>query len=275
MRLTGVSDVLGKSMIKNAKMAWLIAVVVSTMVGSVRAEVVQQVLEYRAGEAVLEGVLFRDDSQQQAAPGMLVAHQWTGISDHELARARRLAQLGYVVLCVDVYGKGVRPAVLEAGKVAGLYKSNRPLLRERMLAGLNALKSQPQVDAKRIGAMGFCFGGTAVLELARSGAEVRAIVSFHGGLDSPRPEDGQAIRGHLLICHGAADPYVPASDIGAFFAEMAQAKVGVTFIAYPGAVHSFTQVSAGSDVSKGAAYQREADESSWQTTVDFLAKELN
>lgn len=272
--LTDWAAVLKNSMI-NLLSRWCRAFVcLGAMCFCARAEVVQQDLEYRSGEAVLAGVLFRDDAQKALQPGMLVAHQWTGISAHELERARRLAQQGYVVLCVDIYGKGIRPAVPEAGKVAGSYKSNRPLLRERMLAGLNALKAQPLVDAKRLGAMGFCFGGTAVLELARSGADVRAVVSLHGGLDSPQPADGQAIKGRLLICHGAADPYVAAADIGAFFAEMAQAKVGLTFIAYPGAVHSFTQVSAGNDASKGAAYQQEADEASWKTTMEFLSKEL-
>ena len=197
-------------------------------------------------------------------------HQWTGISEHEKAAARRLAELGYNVLVADIYGKGVRPLPPEAGKVAGGYKSNRTLLRARVNAGLDVLAKDPRTAPGKLAAVGYCFGGTAALELARSGAKLKAVVTFHGGLDSPTPADGRNIRARVLALHGADDPFVPAKDVDAFEREMRGAKVDYRLVRYPGAVHSFTHREAGNENSKGAAYNEAADKASWSEMRDFL-----
>jgi dienelactone hydrolase len=182
-----------------------------------------------------------------------------------------LAELGYNVLVADVYGKGVRPQPPAAGQEAGKYKKDRALLRARLTAALDVLKQDARTNAAQLAATGYCFGGTSVLELARSGADLKGVVSFHGGLDSPTPADGKNIKGKVLALHGADDPYVPAKDVAAFEKELKDAKVSYQLIKYPGAVHSFTHKEAGSDNSKGAAYNEAADKASWSEMKSFLA----
>ena len=204
-------------------------------------------------------------------PGILVVHQWLGLTDYEKHRAEMLAQLGYVAFCADIYGKGVRPAKHAGSRgPGGKYKNDRPLLRARVNAGLAVLR-QPLVDPKRIAAIGYCFGGTTVIELARSGADIAGIVSFHGGLDSPTPADGKNIKCKVLVCHGADDPFSSPEDIAAFENEMRTAGVDWQLIQYGGAVHSFTQPMAGNDNSKGAAYNEKADKRSWEAMKQFFA----
>jgi dienelactone hydrolase len=206
-------------------------------------------------------------------PGVLIVHQWMGLTDYEKKRAEMLAQLGYVAFCADIYGKSVRPQTTqEAGALAGKYKSDRQLLRARANAGLNALRAQPLVDQKRIAAIGYCFGGTTVIELARSGAELNGVVSFHGGLDSPIPADGKNIKCKVLACHGADDPSEKPDDLAAFEDEMRSASVDWRLIQYGGAVHAFTQWNAGNDNSKGAAYNERADKRSWEDMKLFFAE---
>ena len=144
------------------------------------------------------------------------------------------------------------------------------MLRSRVTAALGVLRDQPSCDSERIAAIGYCFGGLTVLELARSGAAVAGVVSFHGGLDSPTPADAKQIRGKVLVLHGADDPHVPPADVAAFQAEMRAAGVNWQFTAYGGAVHSFTNPNAGNDNSKGVAYNAQADRRSWQAMTNFL-----
>lgn len=239
------------------------------------AEIKTKTVEYQEGGTTLEGVLVWDDAVKTPRPGVLVVHQWLGVTDYEKRRAAQLAQLGYVAFCADIYGKGVRPKdTKEAGVEATKYKSDRKLLRARVNAGLAALKKSELVDGGHVGAIGYCFGGTTVIELARSGADIAGVVSFHGGLDSPAPADGKNIKGKVLALHGADDPFVPAKDLAAFEEEMRQAKVDWTLIKFGGAVHSFTQPMAGNDNSKGAAYNENADHRSWKAMELFLAGAL-
>lgn len=248
----------------------LTCLAIGTFSRPVHAAIVEQAVEYKAGTVVCEGWQAYDDALKGPRPAILVVHQWTGISASEKMRARMLAELGYHVLVADVYGKGVRPAPPAAGQEAGKYKRDRALLRERLTAALEVLKQDPRTDSAKIAATGYCFGGTAVLELARTGANLKGVVSFHGGLDSPTPADGKNIKGKVLALHGADDPYVAAKDIAAFEAEMKSAKVDYQLIKYPGAVHSFTHQEAGNDNSKGAAYNAAADKASWQEMKTFL-----
>ena len=247
------------------------AVVGVLAAGSAAAAVTTAEVEYRQGDTVLQGFVAYDDAIEGRRPGVLIVHQWMGPTDYERGRAEQLAALGYVAFVADVYGKGVRPADTgEAGKLSGMYKKDRALLRERVAAGLAALRSSERVDPDRIAAIGYCFGGTAVLELARSGADVAGVVSFHGGLDSPTPEDGSNIEARVLVLHGADDPFVPDADIAAFQKELRDAKVDWQMVYYSGAVHAFTQPMAGNDPSRGAAYDERADRRSWQAMRTFF-----
>jgi len=240
---------------------------------TVRAAIRTKTVEYKQGDTTLEGFVAYDDAIPVKRPGILVVHQWMGLTDYEKHRAEMLAQLGYVAFCADIYGKGVRPQnPREAGAQAGKYKSDRQLLRARVTAGLDALRQQPSVDSKRIAAIGYCFGGTTVLELARSGADIAGVVSFHGGLDAPDPNDGKNIKCKVLICHGADDPFSSPQDIAALEDEMRKGGVDWQLIKYGGAVHSFTQPMAGNDNSKGAAYNEKADKRSWAAMKEFFAE---
>lgn len=237
------------------------------------AEIKTETVEDKDGDTILEGFHAYDDSVSGKRPAVLVVHQWMGLTDHEKKRSEMLAKLGYNVFALDIYGKGIRPKdTQEAGKLAGKYKGDRELLRQRANAGLAWLKQNELTDMKRVAAIGFCFGGTTVIEMARSGADINGVVSFHGGLDSPKPEDGKNIKGKVLALHGADDPYVPAKDLAAFEEEMRNAKVDWQLVKYGGAVHSFTQKEAGNDNSKGAAYNEKADKRSWQAMQNFFAE---
>jgi dienelactone hydrolase len=232
-----------------------------------------ETVEYREGSTVLEGFLAYDDASSNSRPGVLIVHEWMGINDYTKRRAVMLAEMGYVAFAADIFGKGVRPtSVQEASEQAAKYKGDRPLLRARALAGLEQLKKNRLVDPKKIAAIGYCFGGTTALELARAGADVAGVVSFHGGLDMPNPDDTKNIKAKVLICHGGDDPYVPTEQVADFQNQLRQAKVDWQFIAYGGAVHSFTNPDAGNDPSKGAAYNANADRRSWEAMKQFFAE---
>jgi dienelactone hydrolase len=245
--------------------------------GNARAEIKTEVVEYNQADTALEGFLAYDDAVQGKRPAILVAHTWTGVSDFIRTRSTELAKMGYVVFAPDIYGKGVRPKPpVETRQEMGKYTGNRPLLRSRVQAGLDVLRANPMTDTGKVLAIGFCFGGTTVLELARTGADVLGVVSFHGGpLDSPTPDDARNIKGRVLVLHGADDPNVPASQVTAFEKEMRDAKVDWQLVAYGNTVHSFTDPAAGNDNSKGAAYNEKADKRSWIAMQDFFKEILS
>lgn len=242
---------------------------------SVRAAVQFNKVEYKQGDTVCEGLLVFDDLFQGKRSGVIIAHQWKGLTDYEKGRAEMLAMRGHVVLCADVYGKGVRADnPKDAAALAGKYKTDRPLLRARINAALDFLRAQERVNSAQIAAMGYCFGGTTVLELARSGADVKGVVSFHGGLSSPSASDAKNIKGKVLALHGADDPFVPEAEVLAFQKEMRDAKIDWQLVAYGGAVHSFTDRNAGNDNSKGSAYNAQADVRSWREMKMFFEEVL-
>jgi dienelactone hydrolase len=170
-----------------------------------------------------------------------------------------------------MYGKGVRPKNTdEAAAQASIYRKDRQLMRRRAQAGLQVLVDSKLVDSKRIAAIGYCFGGGTVLELARSGANLAGVVSFHGNLDTPNPADAKSIKGKVLVLHGGADPYVPTEQLAAFEKEMTDAGVDWQMVIYGGAVHSFTNADSGTDPAKGAAYNEQADKRSWLAMKQFF-----
>jgi dienelactone hydrolase len=235
------------------------------------AAIYKKELTYNIAGRDYEGYVAYDDALKGPRPGILVAHNWMGITDETRGRVDELARLGYVAFAVDIYGKGIRPKnQTEAGQLAGSFKKDRTLLRAHMQEGLAQLEKLPDVDKNKIAVIGYCFGGTAALELARAGAKANGFITFHGGLDSPKPEDGKRIKGKVLVLHGADDPFNPIADVTAFENEMRDNKVDWEMIKYGGAVHSFTEKGAGNDNSKGAAYNAEADQRSWIAMKDFL-----
>ena len=237
------------------------------------AKVKTEVVEYKQGDVVLQGYLSYDESITGKRPAVLVVHDWMGVSDDTKMRAEMLAGLGYVALTADIYGKGVRPKnAQEAQAEAGKYYKDRALWRARAKAGLDFLASRPEADPDRLAVMGYCFGGGTALELARSGAPVKGVVTFHGSLSSATPEEAKNIKGKVLVLHGADDPYVKQADVTAFMDEMRNGGVDWELVQYSGAVHAFTIKGAGTDNSKGAAYNAEADRRSWQAMKDFFSE---
>jgi dienelactone hydrolase len=239
-----------------------------------QATIHTETVDYKQDDAILEGFLAYDNSVSEKRPGVLIVHQWQGITDYEKMRAQQLAQLGYVAFCADIFGKGVRTkTVQEAAERAGKFRGgDRKLLRARVNAGLDELKKTPFVDARRIAAIGYCFGGTTVLELARSGAELNGVVSFHGGLDSSNPADGKNIRSKILVLAGADDPFQNPENLTAFEKEMRDSKVDWQITFYGGAVHAFTQPEVDKDNLDGAKYNERADKRSWEAMKTFFAE---
>ncbi len=238
-----------------------------------RAALRTEVVEYRQGGTVLEGYLAYDDAIAGKRPGVLVVHEWMGLNAYAKRRAEQLAGLGYVAFAADIYGKGVRAGdAKEAGALAGKYRGDRPLLRARAAAGLDVLRKNPMVDPGRVAAVGYCFGGTTVLELARSGADLSGVVSFHGGLDTPTPGDARNIKGKVLALQGADDPFAPAAQVAAFEDEMRKGGADWQLVLYGGAVHGFSNPDGGSDNSKGYAYNEKADRRSWDAMKAFFAE---
>jgi dienelactone hydrolase len=202
---------------------------------------------------------------------VLVVHAWMGLDDDAKKRAEMLAGMGYVAFAADIYGKGVRPKNRdEAAAQAGTFKKDRALLRKRVDAAFQEMIKHAKVDATKTAAIGYCFGGTTVLELARNGTKVGGVVSFHGGLDSPSPADGKNIKAKVLVLHGASDAGISATDKAAFEKELTDAKVDWQLVEYGGAVHCFTHKHAGSDPAKGCAYDANADARSWQAMKNFF-----
>jgi dienelactone hydrolase len=235
------------------------------------ANVIAETADYGPSDTPFEGFVAYDRRQQARRPGVLVLHTWRGLDDYIRRRTRMLAELGYVAFAGDIFGKGVRPKdVAERQALLDTYLNDRMLLRERCRAALDALRAHPMVAADKLGAVGYCFGGCAVLELARSGADVRGVVSFHGLLGSPTPADARNIRGSVLALNGAEDPRVPRSEVEAFETEMRAAGVDWQLVHYGNAVHSFTDPGAGNNPAGGSAYNEKADARSWQAMRAFL-----
>lgn len=236
------------------------------------AAIKSEAVNYEFGGQKFIGYLAYDDAIQGKRPGIVVYPEWWGVTGYAKHRAEMLAELGYVALAVDLYGDGkVTNDPKEAGQWAGALKSNRALLRQRANAGLDELKKNALVDTQNLGAIGYCFGGTTAIELGRSGADVKAIVTFHAGLDSPNPADGKNIKGHLLVCHGGDDGFTSEKDMDAFQQEMRENHVDWVIIILGGAVHSFTNPEADKHGIPGVAYNARADHRSWQAMKEFFA----
>jgi len=243
------------------------------LMNSAAGKMVTKPVEYSSNGDVMEGYIAYDDANKTPMPGILIVHDWMGLRDFTKQKAEKLAKQGYVAFAVDVYGKDVHPKdAKEASELATKYKDDRKLMREHIRAAFDKLVSMSEVDPKKVVVMGYCFGGTVALELARSGAYLVGTVVLHGGLYTPTPQDDSNIKGRVLVLHGADDPNVPPAEVKAFKQEMKAAKVKMKFVAYKGAVHAFTNPEAGNDNSKGAAYNAKADKKSWMELERFLVE---
>lgn len=232
-------------------------------------------VSYFDGNQKLNSLVISPAKPAASKPGILILPAWKGITDHERETAEALSALGYYALVADIYGEGNYPKTpAEAGEQSGYYKKNYGDYQRRIDLALQQLvKSGASAD--NIVAIGYCFGGTGVLEAARGGLAVKGIVSIHGGLSKDPSRPNNAIHPKVLVLHGADDPYVSAADIAAFQKEMRDGNADWQMIYYANAVHAFTDKSVGNDNSKGAAYNEKADKRSWEHLKLFLAEVLD
>lgn len=236
-----------------------------------QAEVKSKAIPYKHGDLQLEGYLAWDDSIQGKRPGVLVVHEWWGLNDYARERANKLAKMGYVAFALDMYGKGKLAAhPNEAREMATQVRSNVKDWQQRAVAGLDILKKQEQCDTSRIAAIGYCFGGSTVLQLAYTGADVKGVVTFHGALVPLDEAQAKGLKSKILVCHGADDAFISEESIDKFRHSLNQAKADWTMIYYAGAKHSFTDPGADAHNVDGLKYQAAADARSWQHMQDFF-----
>jgi len=230
-----------------------------------------ETIDYRDGDVSLKGFLAYDERQSGKRPGILVMPEAFGLGAHAKERAQRLVELGYVALAGDPYGDGVEAQDLPgAMKLAGPLTQDPVKFRQRGRAALDKLASFQQVDSSRLAAIGFCMGGTFGLELARDGAPLRGVATFHAGLQTQRPAVEGQVKASILVLTGADDPFVPADQVVKFQEEMTKAKADWQLISYSGTVHSFTNVDAARVGNPGLAYHKLTDERSWKAMRSFF-----
>ena len=236
--------------------------------------IIGEPVTYKAGDFTMQGYLSYDDNIAGKRPGILVVHEWWGHNEYARERARMLAALGYTALAVDMYGDGKQAEHPDdAGKFATEIRQNMPMATERFLAALRVLQEHATVNPEQIAAIGYCFGGGVVLQMARQGLDLDAVVSFHGSLATDKPAAPGVIKARILVCDGADDKMTTPEQIQAFLREMKDAGVDYKFISYPGAKHSFTNPGADIYAEKfgiPVGYNAEADKKSWQDMQDFL-----
>jgi dienelactone hydrolase len=234
----------------------------------------ERLIEYRDGDVTCQGWFCYDDAYAGPLPAVLISHAWGGRDEFVERKGRRLAWHGYAAFALDMYGSGKRGnSVQENSALMQPFMDDRALLARRMQAALATLKAQKEVDAHRVAAMGFCFGGLCVLDLARSGADVRGVVSFHGLLKAPPQPSSSTIRAKILVLHGHDDPMAPVEDVLALQKEFTAAKANWQIHVYGNTMHAFTNNQA-NDPKMGTVYNEDADRRSWHTLMNFLEEVL-
>jgi dienelactone hydrolase len=251
-------------------------VLVLGITGTLMAEprIQGRAVEYSAQGAVMKGYLAYDENVKGKRPGVLVVHEWWGHNEYARKRARMLAELGYTALAVDMYGDGKQAAHPEdAGKFSSEVMKNLDVAKARFIAALDFLRPQPTVNPERIAAIGYCFGGGVVLNMARQGVDLKGVASFHGSLAAVKPARSGEVKAKILVLHGADDKFIPQQQIDAFKEEMKSAGADFQFFSYPGALHSFTNPEADEFAKKfkmPVAYNADADKQSWNELKKFL-----
>lgn len=245
---------------------------------SAQAAIIAKEVEYKANGTAMKGYLVYDDKIKGKRPGVLVVHEWWGLNEYSRKRARMLAELGYTALALDMYGDGKQAHhPEEANKFSSELMKNQDAAKARFEAAHALLVKQDSVDPKRIAAIGYCFGGTIVLEMARSGAELDGVVSFHGNLGTTTPAKPGAVKAKVLVLTGADDPFVPAEQVERFKKEMDAAGVNYKLVIYPGAKHGFTNPDAtefGKKFKIPLEYDKAADEASWKEMQVFFDEQF-
>lgn len=232
---------------------------------AIKAEVKNKTISYSHDGTTLKGYLAWDDAVSGKRPAVMVVHEWWGLNDYARKRVDQLAKLGYVAFACDMYGEGkVTEHPNEAGKMAGEVRKNMEAWLGRARAGLKILTDHELVDTKKVAAIGYCFGGSTVLQMAYNGLDLSAVVSFHGALPVPTAEQAKAIKARVMICHGALDNFIPEETIAKVRTALETAKADYQLNYYGGAKHSFTVPDADSKKIDGISYQKQADERSWQ-----------
>ncbi len=232
-------------------------------------------ITYSGDGITMNGYVVYDENKEGTRPAVLVIHEWWGLNDYAKSRARQLAELGYIAMAVDMYGNGKTADNPDsAGKYATPFYKDPQMTKARFDAALNKLKTYPQTDATKIAAIGYCFGGAQVLNLARLGEDLKGVVSFHGNLLGV-PLDKSKLKADILVCHGAVDPFVPQSEVDLFKKQMDSVGAKYTFKAYEGAVHAFTNPNAtamGEKFNIPIKYNAAADSASWNDMKDFFGR---
>jgi dienelactone hydrolase len=253
----------------------LACLVLISSAGLVRGELQTKTITYKHGDLECRGYLAWDDAIDGKRPGILVLHEWWGLNDYARERTEQLAKLGYVAFAADIYGEGKTvDHPQDAGKMATQVRANVEDWRKRATEALGVLRSQPQCDTSHMAAIGYCFGGSTALQLAYTGADLKAVATFHAALPAATAEEAKQIKPDLLVCHGADDSFVSAEAVAAFKKPLEAAGAELKFVAYPGAKHSFTVPSADSHGIEGLKYNKAADEGSWQEMRAMFARQL-
>ncbi len=253
-------------------LALLAASVCLGKAGGARAEVKTQEIDYKQGDTALQGFLAYDDAAKGKRPGVLIIHEWWGHNQHARDQASRLAKAGYVAFALDMYGKGkLATHPKDATAFMEAVMKDQQVVSARFDAAMEVLKKQPQVNAAKLGAFGYCFGGAVALIRARAGDDLRAVVTFHGNLaaGAGSAQKGK-VKARILVQTGEADPFVPKEQVEAFKKEMKDAGAKVEVVGHPGAKHSFTNPDAGKAGMDALAYNAEADKKSWDAALKFI-----
>lgn len=252
------------------------ALVLTVFAATSFAAIKTEEVSYKANDITLKGFIAYDDAIKGKRPGVLVVHEWWGHNEHARDSARKLAQLGYTALAVDMYGDGkTADHPKQAGEFASAVGGNPPLMKARFDAARRMLAKHQTVDPKHIAAIGYCFGGSVVLEMARQGADLAAVASFHGALATKNPAQAGKTKAKVLVMTGGDDAMIKPESVEAFEKEMKAAKVDYKVVVYPGAKHSFTNPAADENARKfdlPMAYDPQADSASWKELKEFLAR---
>ena len=238
------------------------------------AEVVGKVIEYKAGDVTLKGYIAYDNSIKGRRPGVVVVHEWWGLVDYPKKRAEMLAKLGYIAFAADMYGDGkIADNPADAQKYAGESMKDVNLLKAKFLAAVDYLKQDEHTDGSQIAAIGYCYGGGVVLNMARAGVDLKGVVSFHGSLGAVLPAEKGNVKAKVLVCSGAADKFISAKDVDGFKKEMKDAGADMKYIAYKDATHAFSNPAAtelGKKFNMPIAYNEKADKGSWTEMQTFF-----